>query len=175
MSEVCEIEKNTSAQNVRSLFDQAMRRLAQREYGEDELRLKLRAYSDNSADIEVVIEQMKQAGQLSDERFIEAYIQSRVRRGFGPIRITTELRQKGIPEIRLTTSLAIWESSWLALAKRVLEKKYSHGRAQHAKIEDLDEKNLMLTKKRFLLYRGFDHETIHQIFSEIEPKVKTKK
>lgn len=157
-------QANSHAQTLRNLYDQALRRLAQREYGEEELRRKLASYSDNSADIETVLTQMKQAGQLSDERFIEAYIQSRVRRGFGPVRISAELNEKGIKTEELEDLLSIWKSSWVAVAKRVLEKKYTERKMRS--IDESEKKALILTQKRFLLYRGFDHATIQQVFSE---------
>lgn len=152
---------------IKELLNQALRRLAQREYGEEELRRKLLASSDNNQDVETVIGQMKQAGHLSDERFIEAYIQSRVRRGFGPIRICMELKEKGIRQEALEEVLVIWQSSWLSIAKRAIEKKYGE-RMRHLKQNpDADKKPLMLAQKRFLLYRGFEPSTIQQIFKEI--------
>lgn len=179
MSDVCEmpaskVNSDEQVQTLRQLYDQALRRLAQREYGEEELRRKLHSYSDNSSDIETVINQMKQAGQLSDDRFIEAYIQARVRRGFGPVRICAELNEKGISNERLEAALSVWKSSWISLAKRVLEKKYSHRKIMTAKknlhhddkAHAQEKKSLMLTQKRFLLYRGFDHNIIQQTFSE---------
>lgn len=158
-ADVCDVE---GAAALRSLYDQALRRLAQREYGEEELRRKLSSYAENAADVETVIAQVKQAGQLSDDRFIEAYIQSRVRRGFGPIRICAELREKGISEDELEGPLAVWKSSWLSLAKRVLEKKYNERKMRS--VSEADKKSLLLTQKRFLLYRGFEPSMIQQIF-----------
>lgn len=144
-----------SSRKLRDLYDQALRRLSQREYGEEELRRKLMQYSDNAIHIDTVLAQMKQAGHLSDERFIEAYIQSRVRRGFGSLRIRSELREKGIIDEQLEGHLSIWGSSWITLAKRVLEKKYG-GTA--------DTPSAIMTQKRFLMYRGFAPETIHRVF-----------
>lgn len=157
--EVSEISER--AQILRNLCDQAIRRLAQREYGVEELRRKLKPYTTNSADVEAVLDQMKQAGQLSDDRFIEAYIQSRIRRGFGPIRIVEELKQKGITMEELEDSLAVWKTSWQSIAKRVLEKKYTERKMRTA--DELDRKTLLATQKRFLIYRGFDMETINQV------------
>ena len=151
-------------QNLRALYDQALRRLAQREYGEEELRRKLVSYAENPKDVETVLAQMKQAGQLSDARFIEAYIQSRVRRGFGPIRIIAELNEKGISSEEMKEHLSIWKSSWLSVAKRVLSKKYAE-RSMRS-IDEEKKKALVLTQKRFLLYRGFESTTIREVFSK---------
>lgn len=158
------LEKHTSSKD---LLNHALRRLAQREYGEEELRRKLLSCTNNRQDVEMVIGQMKQAGHLSDERFIEAYIQSRVRRGFGPLRICAELKEKGIRQEALEEVLAIWQSSWLSLAKRALEKKYGERMRLLKEDPEGDKKALMLAQKRFLLYRGFEASTIQQIFKEI--------
>lgn len=158
------VEVDEQAQTLRSLYDQAIRRLAQREYGEEELRRKLRPYAADPADIETVLNQMKQASQLSDDRFIEAYIQSRIRRGFGPVRIKAELYEKGISSEEMIDPLAVWKSSWLSIAKRVLEKKYTERKLRS--IDDAEKKALILTQKRFLIYRGFEMDTIQTVFGE---------
>lgn len=155
------IDESTKARN--SLYEQALRRLAQREYSEEELRRRLKAYTENTADIETVLTQLKEAGHLSDDRFIEAYIQSRVRRGFGPIRIRGELQEKGISKQDIEPSLAIWQSSWLNVAKRVIEKKY--GLKKNAQLTE--GKGQLATQKRFLLYRGFEMDIIQKLFTEL--------
>ena len=159
------------AKILRELYDQALRRVTHREYGEEELRRKLKQYSNNKQDIDIVLEQMKQAGHLRDERFIEAYIQSRVRRGFGPVRITLELREKGIRADAIKKYLTIWQSSWLSLAKRVLEKKHSEKRKRLNSVQNdiSDEESQQaysLATRRFLTYRGFDSNIIQQAISE---------
>lgn len=162
-------QENESTSSLHSLYNQALRRLAQREYGEEELRRKLKGYSENLADTEAVIDQLKQSGQLSDDRFIEAYIQARVRRGFGPARISAELYEKGITQEELEKPLSVWNSSWTSVAKRVIDKKYNQRKLLLAKQTPEEkaesERLLVLTQKRFLLYRGFSHTTIQQIFS----------
>ncbi len=161
------LEKARASVTTKDLLNQALRRLAQRDYGEEELRRKLLSSTDNPQDVETVIAQMKQAGHLSDERFIEAYIQSRVRRGFGPLRICAELKEKGIQQGALEEVLVIWQSSWFSLAKRAIEKKYGERMRVLKQNPDADKKALMLAQKRFLLYRGFEASTIQQIFKEI--------
>lgn len=159
------------AKALRELYDQALRRVTNREYGEEELRRKLKQYSDNKQDIDTVLDQMKQAGHLSDDRFIEAYIQSRVRRGFGPLRITAELREKSIRIDAIKQYLSIWQTSWLSLAKRVLEKKHSEKRkrlniVQNDLSDEEGQQSYSLAARRFLTYRGFDPEIIQQAITE---------
>ena len=158
---------DTAIATTKSLTNEALRRLAQREHGEEELRRKLLSSTDNTEDVNMVISQLKQAGHLNDERFIEAYAQSRVRRGFGPLRICAELKEKGIKQEAIEDILAIWQSSWHSLAKRALEKKYNARMRLLKQGGDAEKKALMLAQKRFLLYRGFESSTIQQIFKEI--------
>ena len=49
-------------------------------------------------EIDAAIKQLKEEGLQSDQRFTEAYIRMRARRGFGPQRIELELRERGIED-----------------------------------------------------------------------------
>ncbi len=48
--------------------------------------------------VEVVLDILIQQGFLNEERFCEAFIQKRIRQGYGPVRITAECHQYGINE-----------------------------------------------------------------------------
>jgi regulatory protein len=79
--------------------DSALNLLARREHSRMELtqKLKLRNFSEN--EISQTIEQLTQQDLQSDKRFAECYMRSRAEKGFGPVRIKFELREKGVDEL----------------------------------------------------------------------------
>jgi len=102
----------------------ALQYLARREYYSAELKWKLmgRGYREDAVD--EVIEELTAGGQLSDGRFIEAYITERQRRLYGPERIRMELLGKGFDEARIGGALAQAEDRWLDNARRCCRKRF---------------------------------------------------
>lgn len=126
--------------------------LARREYGRTELVRKL---IDKGFEPDVAaqaVDRLSEEGLQSDARFAEAFVQSRINQGKGPVRVRVDLGQKGIPEG--VTELALEESGadWRALAREQREKKF--GRA--APLDFKDKARQM----RFLQYRGFESDQI---------------
>ncbi len=91
-------------------------------------------------------------GLLSERRFAESYVYQRMEKGYGPLRIQHELRERGIDEILVTDCLAADESEWLQRLEKVRKKRF--GAPFPA---DVREKR---RQWQFLQYRGF---TIGQI------------
>ena len=88
----------------------------------------------------------------SDDRFTEIYVHSRVEKGFGPIRIRMELRERGVIEELISRHLDDSTINWRSHIKRVREKKF--GNALPA-----DHMN-RAKQSRFLQQRGFDSSLI---------------
>jgi regulatory protein len=74
----------------------ALRLLARREHSELELRHKLKGRNFAGNIVDTVIMQLVDEGLLSDHRFAEVYIRGRFERGYGPLRIRAELRERGV-------------------------------------------------------------------------------
>ena len=79
-------------------FKSAQNMLAQREHSQSELRQKLAAKNFDPKEIEATLEELKRRNLQSDQRFTEAYIRMRANRGFGPLRIKFELRERDIED-----------------------------------------------------------------------------
>ncbi|OQX44617.1 MAG: hypothetical protein B0D85_06675, partial [Candidatus Sedimenticola endophacoides] len=78
----------------RQALEQAlMRLLAAREHTRAELRGKLASRCAEPQLLEQVIDELRERGLQSDGRFAEQYVSSRMRRGFGPLRIRRELQE----------------------------------------------------------------------------------
>ena len=92
-------------------------------------------------------------GLLSDERCVEAFIYFRKKKGKGPLKISSELRDRGADESLINKYIEeIENSEWLDSAKQVAEKKLGNN-------QQLDYDN-QLKMMKFLNNRGF---TIDQV------------
>ena len=125
----------------------AMDLLARREHSYAELlrKLQLRGATRDMAEIE--LDRLQEEGLLSDERFCEAYVHARSQRGYGPLRLREELRQRGVAESLIERELQSTERDWSALARGVFTKRFPEGSAT-----DVRER---ARQQRFMQYRGF--------------------
>ncbi|MET0000068.1 MAG: regulatory protein RecX [Candidatus Thiodiazotropha lotti] len=133
----------------------AVRLLAAREHSQQELRRKLLSRHYDEALIEQVLDDLTSASLLSDGRFAESFVESRVRKGQGPLRIALELRERGISQFMIDEVLVPYEDQWQQLLGEVHDAKYGAIRA---------ESNKELAKRaRFLESRGFPSEMIRRL------------
>ena len=105
-----------------------------------------------------VLDRLVRQRLLSDERFAGQYLSSRQRRGYGPVRIRAELRERGVDEGLIETCLGDPEVAWLTSLRQAHDKKFG---AQPP--ADLKEK---ARRVRFLEYRGFSGEQIRGFFRD---------
>lgn len=133
-----------------------MRLLSTREHSFSELERKLHKNDDCHDDVLAVIEQLRVEDMQSDDRFTEAYIHSRQQRGFGPVRIRQELRERNISDELISLHLQANDAQWNELVRQVCEKKY--GKLVPTSHPD------KIKQSQFLQYRGFTSEQIRQIF-----------
>ena len=128
----------------------ALKMLMRREHSKLELRQKLNLKEFDDAVINDSISLLAEQKYQSDERFSEAFILMRFNQGKGPIKISMELKSRGISEFDLTLF------NWFELAKDVKYKKFGD-----SKFLDYKEKS---KQKRFLQSRGFGFDEINQAF-----------
>lgn len=138
----------------------ALRLLAAREHSTSELRRKLGQKGFESAPVEAVLADLTHEKLLSDERFVEAFISSRRRRGQGPVRILRDLQEHGLDADLITAWLDPADPDWLDEARAVREKKFGRAPA-----DDFQEQ---MRQARFLEYRGFSHEQIRRVLKDDE-------
>lgn len=130
----------------------AVRLLARREHGLAELADKLAQKRYVDADIQDALTTCERQGLQSDVRFAESLCRTRVRQGYGPIRIRQELLSKQINRDIIDDVLYAEHEHWLEHATRAWEKKY----LPSDDVSFVDKQK----QKQFLLYRGFAMETI---------------
>jgi regulatory protein len=130
----------------------AIRLLAPREHSRLELRRKL-LKRDHAPDvIEEVLQRLEEHGLLSEERFVEQYISMRKRKGYGPVRIRQELRERGINDTMIHEWIDERDDEWRVNMKQEVEKKFS--------VLVTAEYKEQARLARFLEYRGFPSHMI---------------
>lgn len=149
-------DQRTDRQGGQSLsaLQRAVGFLARREHSRKELYYKLEKRGYEDADIDAALLRLAQKGLQSEERFAEAFVQSRVQRGQGPVKISAELRRRGIADEWISRLARSEEYDWFELANASYLKKYGDSRPI-----DYQDKAQRL---RFLQQRGFDVAQCHQ-------------
>ena len=132
-------------------YSAALKMLIRREHSQLELSNKLQLKGFDDADIKHSIDLLIEQKYQSDERFSEAFILMRYNQGKGPVKISFELKKRGIESFDLSNF------DWFELAKEVREKKFGQN-------FPLDFKT-QAKQKRFLLSRGFGFDQINKAFS----------
>ncbi len=129
----------------------AMRMLVRREHSVFELTQKLSAKEFDLADIDKSINLLIEQNYQSDERFAAEFIQMRFNQGKGPVKISMDLKQRGIKDFDLS------EFDFYTLAKKIRTAKFGTQTPT-----DYKEK---AKQQRFLQSRGFEFDQINQSFS----------
>ncbi len=132
--------------------------LSRREHGTVELAGKLRAKGYSADAVDAVIEELSRKSQASDARFAESYVHSRIRRGFGPLRVFRELRERGVEEAVIHAQLDSYAEEWSDRVVSVRHKRFGAGKPR-----DFRER---ARQARFLEYRGFTGEQIRQAMDD---------
>ena len=128
--------------------------LSRREHSSREILNKMSNRVESKEMLLDSIKELVDDGLLSDERFAESYFQSRKNKGYGPLRIRNELKQRGIGD-QLFFTLSN-EVNWSKYALEALRKKINGDLPTETKD--------VLKLKRFLNYRGFDFQDIDRAF-----------
>jgi regulatory protein len=130
----------------------ALRLLARREHSLQELYHKLKGRQCPTTVVDEVLAELVAEGALSDRRFAGVYVQSRFERGFGPLRIQAELRERGIGDTQIEQALADFQGQWTDSACRQRQKRFGDTAA--------GDFNQRVKQMRFLQQRGFSTDQI---------------
>ncbi len=136
----------------RQAYATALRLLARREHSVQELYHKLKGRQCPAGVADDVVAALVDEGALSDRRFAESYVQSRFERGFGPLRIQAELRERGVGDTQAEEALAAYGAQWVAAAWQQHRKRFGDTLPT--------DFNQRVKQMRFLQQRGFSSEQI---------------
>lgn len=153
------MEKSTEAPSLNEMRAYAYRLLGRREYSVFELGQRLRqkwaAVDDIDGLAEELIEALLEENLVSDERFTESFVRSRLQRFQGPLKIKAQLRNKGISDALISGELANYSERFPELAREWLQR-------QNAGSLDFDGRKKYY---RRLANRGFTHDQAMQALS----------
>jgi regulatory protein len=124
--------------------------LARREHSRAELARKLESHAESEQALEILLAELIQKKQLSDERYAEVRAHWLARK-YGAAKIRQDLKAAGVNEALVDQVCSEGE---LERAKAILERKYRQPavtRQERAK------------RARFLQSRGFSYDTIRSI------------
>lgn len=99
---VGELSRSCARSRIERLIDR-------REYSSEEIRAKLKQDGYASATIDACLSRAMEAGLVSDARFADAFIRSKLSCGWGMMRIERELARRGID----ATGVAGWPDKFL--------------------------------------------------------------
>lgn len=137
-----------------ALRRKALDLLARREHAVAELRQKLEARGYAPDTVQAFVRALQNEGLVSDERFTEAFVRYRMNRGYGPVRIQSELRERDVGETVRACYLDFHDPCWLAQTEQARRKRFGIGLPKDYKDRT--------RQARFLQYRGFTTEQIRQ-------------
>jgi regulatory protein len=126
----------------------AYRLLGRREYSVRELSRRIRQKWPQAEGIGDLVDALAEENLVSDERFAESFVRSRIARHQGPLKIRAELRAKGVADPLISSELERYAGRWTDLAREWL------GRADHNEIDFSTKQKLY----RRLTSRGFTHD-----------------
>lgn len=132
--------------------------MARREHSRHELQQKLlQRFPDARESIDPVLMRLTDEGYQSDARYVEAYIRSRMNKGYGHQRLRQELRLKGIEHQLIDDTFARMsqDDKHIEILLNLWNKKFKY------LPKDSREK---FRQMNFLRYRGFSSKEIEDLF-----------
>ncbi len=157
-SVVCDYSE--SQKEIREI---CLRLLTRREHSQLELLNKLTLRGFDQSETTVVVDDLSEQGWQSNQRFFESYVRHRVNRGYGPIKISFELLQRGVEEASFESVVSEIVDDWNELLTKVYKKKYSD--------QNTLTNNEWQSRSRFLKQRGFSGEMIKTLFNQLNLKL----
>ena len=134
----------------------AMDFLSRREYGQIELIRKLADKGYDRNIVEQAVAKLSAEGLQCDRRFAEAFVQSRINQGKGPVRIRLDLGQKGLRDGIIEAAIEEAAADWIEMARDVRRRKFGSDVPADFKAK--------ARQMRFLQYRGFEQDHVQAAF-----------
>ena len=152
--------EKTVATDPGAVRAKALELLARREHSRLELRQKLIQRGYPPAQIDLVLDQLVEERLLDEGRYAELYASTRADKGYGPLRIARELRERGVPDEQVTTSLAALDPFWPPKLRELHRKRFKA-------LVPTDAAGRM-QQTRVLRQHGFTLDQIKHLFETFE-------
>jgi regulatory protein len=151
LQNTADCESAVDSKRINKAIAYACRLLGMREYSRLGLKRKMQSKGYTAFEMSQAVGYLDENHYLSDRRFCEALIRSRVERGQGERRIKQELKSEGIHESNFKELLN--SVDWQANCDKICQKKVAT-----LDLSEYDKSRMKL--QRFLNYRGFLPEQI---------------
>lgn len=127
-----------------------------------EVKTKLFSWNLDTDHVEAIMLHLIQNNFLNEERFAHAYVSGKFQiKKWGKIKITLELKRKGIQEGLIKKSLtSIDETEYFVCLKNEYEKKYQQTKGKN-------EWERQMKVKKHLYGRGFEPELIDKVIDKL--------
>ncbi len=133
----------------------AMDHLARREMSFHELVCRMVKANYAKPEAYAAVLKLQSENLQSDERFVKAFIASRVARGQGPNKIHQDLQAKQVKESLVNKMFADYEDQWFVIAFEALQKYYDPS--------DLHDLTMKQKAFQYLLRKGHEIDIIYQV------------
>lgn len=144
----------TAADPATEIAQRALKLLAMREHSRRELAHKLAARGFDTADIDAALDRLMAEGSIDESRLAEHYVAERVGKGFGPLRIRGELREKGLADELIDRHLEPLRDDWADALAAVHDRRFGN--------EPPTDRTDLGRRARFLEQRGFPTDSIRR-------------
>ncbi|MEQ6886007.1 regulatory protein RecX [Salicola sp. Rm-C-2C1-2] len=135
------------------LKERALKLLARREHSRLELCRKLEKAADSADLLAEVLDELADEDWQSDDRFAESFSRQRIEAGYGPLRIRSELEQRGVSGDSQTLS-ALADDDWVSMALDQRRRRFGPDAPR-----DWKEKG---RQGRFLAQRGYSRSQVER-------------
>ncbi len=149
-------EKENGPVSGRDAYYVAVDLLARREHSRAELEAKLAKREFTEEQIASAFELLLQHDLQSDQRYVEDFVRSRILKGNGPLKISHELRARGVDASTVDDYLNCQQIDWFEVATATYEKKYR----SNDKIDAREQAK----RVRFMQSKGFPGDIIFRLF-----------
>lgn len=132
--------------------------LSRREHAVAELSCKLINKGFDECFVDEALAKLVDDGLLSDARYTESYVRFRMNKGFGPVRIREELRQRGVTSGLVNDYVNFQDECWIETAREAWRKRFDGHFPEDMKVR--------ARQQQFLQYRGFTADQTKHIFKD---------
>jgi regulatory protein len=154
--------ENNQEMQEQEIYLKLARMCARSEHCSPDLARKIRELGGDTKSEEKILDQLKEEGFLSDERYVRAYVQEKFRiNGWGKVKMRYYLKMKGLKEALIEAGLnEIGDEEYHRILVKTMEQK-----AKSVKSVNRYEKMGQII--RFTQSRGFEPELIHRYMNEV--------
>ncbi len=157
--------KNKSSDLRRTLIATIYSLLGRKDYTKKQILKKLQTkFAEASlALINEVIEELTAKNIISDQRFLESYVRSRISAGWGENKIKLKLREKGIDKELINDNLVLFDLINFEDIADYCKRKYKIDDIDFTKIEYAEKTKLKSKIMNHLAQKGFNYDQIKKI------------